>query len=456
MPNSHDLLQIEAGEPTAAKVAKIERFLGDCFFDERGIMYCMWHWDDHELRPFEPRDLEGMSTFHIRAGIGMHALNNHENSPYVSGLFLWSQVLRYRATGDDEALANAAKAFRSIEIIYELGVANGQTGFLCKPYNSTFSHETSPDQYVPIMCGLWEYGELCDDATRARIDEILPAMSDWWRLNDYKLVYFDKAGDWLHGDSLPQYGPEYAALHMMAHRITQREEYAAEARRVLELVGPYPTRFDVARQQLAATGKTNWPEKLHGYEYDVSRRGYLHLDWEVYAPIWFGMAAVAWMLENDADDRRLLEQALGNYHRQLKHHLTPDLLALYWTQTDLETEKVYPLVRGRDTDDWTKWIISFNWDLFSYQARNYWNDDIARVMHGALLAHHYAPQFSPGAQELCREMMTRLDSERLHYVLDPHQELAPTDLWLTQTLSSEMPGFVLLTYWQARCWGIEL
>jgi len=58
-------------------------------------MYCMWHWKGDELRPFEAADFVGQQPFQkdTFSAIGhMHG----ENSTYTSGIFLWSQGLRYR------------------------------------------------------------------------------------------------------------------------------------------------------------------------------------------------------------------------------------------------------------------------------------------------------------------------------------------------------------------------
>src|SRR5689334_12161653 len=173
-------LHVLATDPIALKVEKITRFLGEHFFTPGGIMYSMWHWEGDDLRPFEPRDFDGMSTLKIKAGTPMWDLYMYENSPMTAGDFLWSQVLRYKLTKEDEALRYAAKAFRSLELILELSQANGERGLLCKPYGLKFTRETSPDQYVPVILGLWEYRDIVDDKTRAKIDRMIPIMADWW------------------------------------------------------------------------------------------------------------------------------------------------------------------------------------------------------------------------------------------------------------------------------------
>ena len=40
----------------------------------------------------------------------------------------------------------------------------------------------------------------------------------------------------------------------------------------------------------------------------------------------------------------------------------------------------------------------------------------------AMLAHHSAPGFSPGALSLCKTMLAKLDSARMRYMTDPDGE----------------------------------
>src|SRR5262249_38118821 len=160
---------------------------------------------------------------------------------------------------------------RSLDLNYRLAEDRGEHGFFCKPYNLKYSTETSPDQYVPIAQGLWEYRKICDGATKKRIDQMLPAMSDWWRKRDYKIVYFDHEGDWLyHPDARCQYGPSYIVMHVMAHQLTGKQEYRNEADRIAKLCGAFVWRHDLLREQMVNDGKTFWPDRLNGYEYDSS------------------------------------------------------------------------------------------------------------------------------------------------------------------------------------------
>lgn len=457
-PATRAMLGFAADWSLRKKVETLQRFLAEDFFHPSGIMYAMWHFGGGELRPFVAGDFDGMSVFKIKAGTTMEALQNHENSPYVAGAFLWSQCLRYQVTKDEEALRYAAKAFRSLDLNYKLAEVRGEAGFFCKPYNLEYTRETSPDQSVPIIQGFWEYRKICDEPTRARIDQMLPAMSDWWRTRNYRLVYFDHEGDWLNGDGLHQYGPFYLVLHTMAHRITGRQEYRDEADRILKMAIPFPWRHDVSREQMLKEGKCFWPERLHGYEYDPSRRKYLHLDWENYCAIWYASSSASWMIENEPSLKPTLQHAMGNYFRhQRQNVLEEDGLPFYWSQTDLETGKCYPLIRPRISTNVKDYVVDFDWNFCAYTSKLRWGDNAACLLDTALLAHHYAPGFSPGALTMARTMLAKLDGNRLRWMIDPDgQQLMPEDRWIGDTLSSQTPVFTVLTYWRARSWGIDV
>jgi hypothetical protein len=453
------LLQINASDSTRTKAETLQRFLGEHYFHpDSGIMYAMWRWKGAELRPFRAEDFDGMSLFRIKAGIAMEDHQNQENSPWTSGLFLLSQCLRFKVTKEDEALRYAAKAFLSLEVIYDMGGANNERGLLCKPYGNRFSHETSPDQYVSVLLALWSYREMVDAATRARIDEMMVEMSDWWRLRNYKLVYFDHEGDWFSGVAVQQYGPLYAMMHEMAHRISGRDEYRKEAERCIEKCGSFAWRHDIAREEMLATGKTNWPASLHGYEYDPSRRPFLHFNWENLSAIWLAAASAAWLMENlDSPLRHTLKHAIGNYFRWMSRALNDDLLFPYWSQTDLETEKTYPLVRPRTSTNRKDYIIDFDWNFFAYASKVGWGDPAARLVDLGVIAHHLSPGFSPGALSLSKAMLARIDDERLKWFIDPDgKHFMPEDAWMAHVMSSEVPSFTVLTYWRAKTLGIDL
>src|ERR1043166_6589609 len=206
------LLHIDAQMPIPEKVRILQHFLGEHYFDDGGFMYSLWFWKGDEFRPFRREDFVGQSVLTTKEAIPPEHHWTHENTPFISGLFLWSQCLRFQVTREEEALAYAAKAFRSIDLVFQLTETAGHKGFLCKPYGQRVSTQTSPDQYTSVALGLWAYREIADRATRERIDHLLPAMADWWRAKNYQLGFFDNAWSVLPND-VAEHGPGFIALN---------------------------------------------------------------------------------------------------------------------------------------------------------------------------------------------------------------------------------------------------
>lgn len=74
-----------------------------------------------------------------------------ENTLWATGYFLWSQLLRHRATAEPEAAALARKAFRDLSHIFDLCRAI-EPGLLGKPHGGRAGPTTSFDQSAfPIV-----------------------------------------------------------------------------------------------------------------------------------------------------------------------------------------------------------------------------------------------------------------------------------------------------------------
>lgn len=450
--NPVTVLRIDADDPLPRKIEVLQRFLGEQFFHPNGIMYSQWYWKGDELRPWRRSDFEGQSYPNTSEGFTPEGHNNNENSSWTSGLFLWSQSLRFAATHDEQALAYAAKAFGSIDAIFRLTEAQGERGFLCKPYDCAASKQTSPDQYIAVMLSLWEYRQIADHTTRQRIDELLPAMADWWRERDYTLHFFTR--DWNILDGGYHY-PSMACLNYIAYQVSGAAIYRDECRRLLLLAGPWPTNFDAARAQIYRTGVSLWPERLYGHEYDPLRRPFLFRNTESRAAMWLTLAPADWLMRHDPGLADVLKQAIGRFYREMQLGLRADLLSHYSIQVDLDRDTWYPL-RTSPTPASLAASLT-NWLFEAYDSEVCWGDAACRLVDMALIGYLHAREFCPGALPLAQELLRRLDSERLHHFIDPDgQQLLPELDWMRYALSSDVPAFTLLAYWRARAHGIAL
>ncbi len=441
-------LHIEAGAPIAEKVRILQDFLGEHYFDENGLMYSMWYWKGDELRPFRLEDFEGYSYPRSSEGWTPRGQNNNENSAWNSGIFLWSQCLRWEATRDEQALAYGAKAFRSIDHIFKLTEAAGHKGYLCKPYDGRVTKETSPDQYFAVMMGLWAYREMAPKEARERIDHLLPAMADWWRERKYNIKFFEM--DMTGSDANDAHNLGHTAMHQMAYLITGDPKYLREAQRLTGLLSALPTFYDTSRARMLEKGTAYLEGYYDGYLYDPSRRDYVILDWESRSAIWMAAAPIPFFMRHDLGRASPLKHALYRIWKHMQYGLRDDLLSLYTIQVDLERDLWRPC-HVPPTPERAANPPYYNWHFCSYYSEVCWGDQVGRIPHVCVMAHQYAPEFCPGALTLARTLLRKLDDQRLHWFIDPDgKQLLPPDRWMAHVLSSEIPAFTLLAYWTAR------
>ena len=78
-----------------------------------------------------------------------------ENVLWVTGWFLWSQMLRYQVTGEAEALETARKCFLDLHNIFRL-CRELEPGLLGKPHGGRAGPTTSFDQSaIPVLPYVW-------------------------------------------------------------------------------------------------------------------------------------------------------------------------------------------------------------------------------------------------------------------------------------------------------------
>lgn len=449
-------LEVDAAWPVARKVQAIQTFLGEHYFSPEGIMYCMWYYDGRQARLFREQDLgELRFPFCAVEGITHEDWMSGENSSSTSGLFLWSQALRYQATGEDEAMRYAQKAFNSLDLIFKLSEAKGIEGFVCKPWGGRASTGTSPDQFICVMNGLWEYRKIAPHAHRKRIDALLPRMADWWRTRDYIIVFGGVT--W---PILPHHCPAMACLHAMAYRATGDFRYLDESERLLATAGAWPTWIERNRRELTHnTGfpiekkGVRWPEKYYGLEYDPARREYLLFQFEN-GEIWLTMACADWFMREEPRLAPIVRQAIGRHLKYIQFGMRQDHLTVMTLQTDLERDQWHPVPWPRERFE-SDVVEDEYADVLGGEVC--WGDFASRIPDAAIIGQQHAPEFCPGALKLARTMLGKLDGQRLHWIIDPDgKQVKPKHRGILNLLSSDAPSFTLLAYWRAKNAGIRI
>ncbi len=103
-----------------------------------------------------------------------------ENTLWVEGWFLWSQMLRYEATGESEARVSARKCFRDLTYLFELS-GEIEPGALGKPHGGRPSNQTVHDQSAcPVMFYARFAETLATDEERRTAFEYLRAHGDFY------------------------------------------------------------------------------------------------------------------------------------------------------------------------------------------------------------------------------------------------------------------------------------
>lgn len=441
-------LNIRADDPLDARMAAIQSLAGNAYFDPNGLMQSRWyfHPDTGETRPFRDADFEGQSTRRLPSDQATPAeLHHYENTAWISGLFLRSQVLRHKATGDSEALEFARKAFGSIDTIFRMTEATGQRGFLCKPYGGRASHETSPDQYMGVATALWLFRPLTAPAERRRIDDLLPAMADWWRERQYAIPYFGWTFETLASAC---HRPIMPMLQHMAWRVTGEARYRDEARRLLDLCGSWPTPADVLRERVLATGSAGWPEKLNGHEYDPARRAFLTVDaWRAAS---LALTPADYFMEEEPSLALLLPHAFSRYLELQRMGLREDLLYHHHIQIDLERNIWRPIRTLPSREDLAKPGMSFDAHLSEVcvGAGPTWLAELG------IMAHRHAPGFCPGALSLAQRILSCTENRRLAWFIDPDGHQLLPDQQYRRFMTDDAQVILLLAYWRARAYDV--
>ena len=138
-------------------------------------------------------------------------------------------------------MAQARRAFRSLDLIYRMGEAAGKPGWMCKPYGFRPSPQTSGDQYLDACWGLWTFHRIASAEERRRIEQMFISFADYWRNADYVLSYF--GSHWDQKGETGAYNAVYAMINACARvrlsaRLRATSNWSARI-----LTTPAPPRF---------------------------------------------------------------------------------------------------------------------------------------------------------------------------------------------------------------------
>jgi hypothetical protein len=442
---------------TEAKIRRVDAITSAARRHPSGIMVCMPYIAADGLRTVQDADLAGMDQFTFNFGHKFKAITDfftNENSVTASGSHLAAQSIRYKATGEAEALTAARVAYHSLRKVYGFGVDHGVPGFMGKPFHFEYSEHTTGDQYLHTIWGLWSFLPVASEAEQAEIRAMLIQMADYQISVDYQ-IFNRKGGEgsptsaWSNRLDNSDYNAIMAAMVAIAYKLTGDTKYRDAYEFVIK-TGKWQThrRIDYIIEQFKnGTYKAQPWDKIVGA--DLAAGEFAH--WEQIQHCQFLAISVA-----------------------IIHECVPDLftsddlsrvLALWWAD--------YPV--GFDTERWNYlyWFIVSTKDrswrpvpmtprmpreqwfgghpMLSFASEWVYGDCLARFQWTAMVVARHCPEKRDEAVKFAAETLRRLEPRHLVWVSDPDgKQIPPAVDYFRRFLSSEAPECMIASYWEGR------
>lgn len=433
------------------KIRQIERATSAARSHPSGILLCMPKVTPDGMRAVKVEDFEGMDKFAMNFGHKLKSSTDfftNENSITVSGSHLAAQSIRFKATGEEEALAAARVAYRSLRIVFEFGEQAGQRGFMGKPFHFEYSGHTTGDQYLHMIWGLWNFRQIANEEECAEIDAMIVAVADYQIAVDYTIANRSTGGWNMRTDS-SDYNAIMAALVAAAFKVTGDQKYR-EAYEYVMLTGKWQThrRLDYIVDQFKDGSYEEQPwDKIAGA--NVAEGEFAH--WEQIQHCQFTAISA-----------------------EIIHECVPDLftkddlirvLELWWGDHEVgfDREKwgylYWFMVSGKDRSwrppERSERLPREQWfggnPMLSYASSWIYGDCLARFIWTAMLLARHCPAKRDEAVAFAKETFQRLEPKHLLWISDPDGEQVPPELqYFTEFLSSEVPECLIASYWEGR------
>ncbi len=448
---ARELINGLPGLPPAEKAARVQALYERAAFHSSGLMYSMQRLVDGEVRPFEPGDFDGSVHIKKLPVAGAWEYLHGENSITHAGIYLASQAYRLQVEDTSDARAQAAKAFRSLELVYEMGIKEGKPGWMCKPYGFRPSDQTSPDQYLDACWGMYAYHAVAPADHRRKIEEMVAAFADYWRSVDYTLTYF--GNHWNFGAWGGYGNAKLILVNALAHHFTGRQVYLDEARKFLDradwMTGSSVTGWRWRLEQEQREGKLlAHNESPYPFVTPLLKPGEV-LFWETAIHCKFVAVAAEILQETHPEIiAGRLPSILERWWEQGRYGTGEDMLPYYWFAADFLNGTWRPLPSTEQLPP-EKWV--FGDPAFSRVSQVRWNEPLARSIVTSVIACRNAPAVAERAGAMARRIIEAMDETRLHWVVDPDgEQLLPSVRYYGQCLSSEMGASFLAAYWRGR------
>jgi len=440
-----------ADQSTEQKIRSIEKLTSKARAHPSGIMVCMPKIAPEGLRPVRTKDFEGMDQFSFNFGHKFKSITDfftNENSVTASGSHLAAQSIRFKATGEAEAMAGARAAYKSLRTVFEFGKEAGERGFMGKPFHFEYSAHTTGDQYLHTLWGLWSFYPIASPEEQAEVHDMIVAIADYQIKVDYT-IFNRSGGDWNNRLDPTDYNAIMAAIVAAAYKLTGDVKYR-EAYEFVMLSSKWRThrRLDDIIDQFRDGSYEAKPwDKIA--KANVEGGEFAH--WEQVQHCQF-LAISASIIHESVPDLFTSEDL-------------SDVLALWWADQPV----------GFDRDSWgyLYWFIVSSKDrswrqcertermpreewfgghpMLSYTSSWIYGDCLARFLSTAMIVAKHCPPCRGEAVAFAAETFQRLEPRHLLWIADPDGKQVPPELhYFTEFLSSEVPECLIASYWEGR------
>jgi hypothetical protein len=347
-----------------------------------------------------------------------------ENTLWVTGYFLWSQILRYRVTHDEEALQTARKCFRDLNNLFRL-CRQIEPGLLGKPHGGRAGPTTSFDQSAnPILFYAAYAQELATPEEKAEAIENMALHGEYYLRRNWVMNHhgnFHRIVDPSHTSTM-----KYLACVHAAYEVTGETIYRDAAFRYL--------------RQILDSGKLPWPSNPYEINHNLYYWGMLCDYWsrtEIGAEAdWIGFIAEYWQAAQTAIDEEGLVRR-GPYATDTR------------TFTPYPEQWVTPADAAQlQTLDPGERRIRRRW----VSATAYPNRALNSACFAALALLVHSHGLDERAPTLAKRSLLRLDENALHYWWDDGT-LPPELKDLHNIFAPEIPAMWLAAYWMGRAQG---
>lgn len=435
---AHSIRTMHKGLPLKQKVDILQGYIEAEHFGQRTIPICMPHDDGPtgKHRAWEVADFEDQSIPHFWVNkkgepprvTGADWINN-ENSASFSGEYLLSQVFRFEATKDPAALAECKRAVRAIQAISSLAGPE-RFGWICKPWGGKLQDSSSPDQNICAAVGLYCFLPYADSSQADWIRKLIPAIAAYWERVEYHIEFGDHLWDVRKNVSHMRI---YTTLNRMAHELTHDAAFKTVADRLEAKYGD----LDERSASLFDTYESSHPGSFSQWRKCTEFAGatLLFAPWQLHVqctlhPEKKPQYLAAW--------QRVLRHGLLGYDRAYAgHHYRSEVTKADGDFTWRPVQTVLPTLPHDDL------VRSETWAFLRYTHRIYWLDATARLPMAYLMYLKQGGTPLPDVESAVRDVMEKLDFDRLHWMTDPgHDQAIPEIRYMLRAMTSESPNYL--------------